>query len=390
VLVLTLIGRNAFAAASDPLLQQPDLQYLGAFKLPQGTIGGSRFSYGGTTMAYNPAKSSLFIVGHDWDQMVAEITIPEPVNSTNIADLNVATVLQPFTDPSEGKMATVDNGTIKVGGLLVSNGKLYGSVYSYYDADGSQVLSHYVSSLDLSQTGDVQGMYQVGTVGAGFVSGYMTHIPSDWQSLFGAPALVGNCCIAIVTRTSYGPAVMAFNPSQVGSANPVPAVPLVYYPTAHQLSAWDSTSNVYNGTTKIRGIAFPNGASSVLFIGIQGLGEFCYGTGAECNDPDVSSKGTHAYPYQAQVWAYDANQLLAAKNGQVQPWDVKPYAIWKLSSPFDSWRVAGSTYDPATGRIYVAQAFGDGEYPIILVYRVARDQTSGASLPASPSNLAIR
>jgi len=57
---------------------------------------------------------------------------------------------------------------------MVYGGKLYGTAYSYYDADANQVLSHYRSGLNLSVKGDVQGMYQVGSLEAGFVSGYIS------------------------------------------------------------------------------------------------------------------------------------------------------------------------------------------------------------------------
>ena len=80
------------------------------------------------------------------------------------------------------------------------------------------------------------------------------------------------------------------------------------------------------------GLVFPAGTRSVLFFGKQGVGTFCYGPGTSnqalvgtiapgfvdpyCYDPVDDSKGTHAYPYIYQVWAYDANDLAAAKAGQ--------------------------------------------------------------------------
>ena len=52
---------------------------------------------GGTALAFNPAHNSLFMVGHDWDQDVAEVQIPSTiVNSNNLNALTTATVLQPF------------------------------------------------------------------------------------------------------------------------------------------------------------------------------------------------------------------------------------------------------------------------------------------------------
>src|SRR6266550_518200 len=160
-LVLTFIVSSfCIAASAQVLLDSTNLHYLGGFRLPEGTFGGSRFGYGGSALVYNPQNHSLFMVGHDWDQMVAEVSIPSLVNSSNVNDLNTATVLQNFTDPSEGLMYTVDDPSIKVGGLLLHNDSLYGSVYSYYDADGSQVYSHYRSATDLSISGDAEGMFR--------------------------------------------------------------------------------------------------------------------------------------------------------------------------------------------------------------------------------------
>ena len=123
-------------------------------------------------------------------------------------------------------------------------------------------------------------------------------------------------------------------------------------------------------------MVFPEGMRSVLFVGRHGIGTFCYGTGGasggECFDPEDASKGNHAYPYRYYVWAYDANDLAAVKAGQRQPWDVQPYAVWSLSLPIASGNthLRGATYDPATGRLFVSQAYGDNEYPVIHVFTV--------------------
>jgi hypothetical protein len=398
---------------TSPRIQQTDLVYQGAFRLPSGTFGGSSFAYGGTAPAYNPTNHSLFLVGHDWDQQVAEVAIPQIINSAQLSSLATASMLQPFTDASEGKMSTVDTGTIKVGGLMVYGGKLYGTAYSYYDGDGSQVLSHYVRPLNLSVRGAVQGMYQLGSLGAGFVSGYMTQIPPEWQSAFGGPALTGQCCIPITSRTSYGPPAFVFAPADLGVKNPVPLTPLVYYPQSHpNIGNWDgnwdpSRGLYYNGNTIITGIVFPSGSRSVLFFGTQGTAAFCYGGGtsdpslagrpssdggAYCYDLDYSAKGTHGYPYVLEVWAYDATDLLAVKNGQKQPWDVKPYATWSLNLPFGSTTIGGATYDPQTGRIFLSQQRADivgyDPLPVIHVFTVKHSTPSASLLP--PTNLRVQ
>jgi hypothetical protein len=137
----------------------------------------------------------------------------------------------------------------------------------------------------------------------------------------------------------------------------------------------ENTQNeYYNLATEIRGLAFVPGTRSVLFIGRHGIGEYCYGTGGvegDCYDPVDSSKGTHAYPYVHQIWAYDANDLLQVKNGERECWDVLPYAIWQLDE-MDSEggaTVRGAAYDPETGRVFITEDFG--EEPVVHVYTIS-------------------
>jgi hypothetical protein len=155
--------------------------------------------------------------------------------------------------------------------------------------------------------------------------------------------------------------------------NPSPTTPLLYYPSVYPaIGAWDGTNPYFNGTTEVRGVVFPEGTRSILFFGRHGLGQFCYGSGPECGDSADTSKGTHAYPYAYYVWAYDAADLAAVKNGQKRPWDVRPYAVWPLTLPFgtENAHLNGATYDPSTGRVFISQAFGDGAKPLIHVLTV--------------------
>jgi hypothetical protein len=385
--------------ASLPLVQETTLAYQGAFRLPLADEGDSGFAYGATALAFNPAHGSLFLVGHDWRQYVAEVSVPEIRQRSNVAELATASVLQPLSDVTEGKMKTLNPGdpnAKKIGGLLPYHDKLYISAYSYYDGAATQVLSHFVSSLDLSVKGDVTGPYRVGKEKAGFVSGYMTLVPTVWQAALGGPALTGQCCLAIVSRTSSGPAIFSVDPAEIGVKNPTPATPLVFYPSEQPLTPWDGTNLYYNGSTEVRGVVLPDGTRSVLFFGRHGLGPFCYGAGTPkedlkgkrtpdgvtkyCYDPQDDSKGTHAFPYAYYVWAYDAMDLAAVKGGHKRPWQVKPYAVWKLEFPFRarSVHLNGAAYDGATGRIFLVQSYADSNKPVIHVFTA--DGRAAASL----------
>lgn len=363
------------------LLQQSDLEYLGAFRLPTGSYGcvglNDCFSYGGHAMAYNPANNSLFIASHDQRNWVGEITIPTPSTDTIFNNLPRATVLQNFIEATEGKKEQFNTGNgSKIGGLMVYGGRLYITAYNYYDAGGNPVVpSHFIRPLNLSTTGQVAGPFTWNAVKNGFISGWMTPIPSAKQSALGGMVLTGNCCLSIIARTSFGPALYSFNPGDLETVSPVPNLPLLDYPSTHTtLGAWNGTSSVFNGTTIIHGAVFPGGTNSVLFFGRQGVGAWCYGPGTNnpalagtmapsgqiyCYDPTSNATGPHAYPYVYQVWAYNADDLVRVKNGEQNPWDVVPYATWQLNLPFANVNaeLGGVGYDPATQRLYVHQRY---------------------------------
>jgi hypothetical protein len=371
------------APGNAALIQQASLRYRGAFRVPAGSFGGSTFSFGGTALAYNAANDSLYMVGHPYQNHVAEIRIPATiVNSSNLSALSSATLLQSFTDPLEGRMGSLggnaDAGGSFIGGQLVHGGRLIGSASIYYDGDLRQRLSHFAGGLNLAARGDTTGFVQLGftfvregvTIGAAFLGGPMTHVPSEWQSALGGPALTGQCCLAITGRTSQGPAAFAFNPADIGARSPVPVAPLVYYTTEHStLGEWGETGRLYNGTTNIKGMVLPNGTRSLLYFGTHGIGSFYYGGGR-----------TNAPPYIYQVWAYDVLDLAAVKAGQKQPWQVTPYATWELRLPFPTGprtdpAIGGAAYDPATRRIFVSQMYGDSDgmesyLPLIHVFEV--------------------
>jgi hypothetical protein len=392
---------NADLPSSFALLHQSDLVYQGAFRLPKGSFGstsGIGFEYGGHPVTYNPANNTLFISGYDI--LTAEVSIPTPVAGNKLGSLNTAVVIHNFVDAYEGKRKQVDptevNG-IAIGGGLFYENSFYMSVFDFYDAEANQATSHFIRPQSLAASGQVQGPFKVGALNPGFYSGYMGLIPVEWRSAFGGPAITGNCCLPIITRTSLGPAAFVFNPVHLGVVNPVPAKPLVYYPSEHPtLGTYSASPEIpnlyYNGMSEVKGVVFPSQTRSVLFFGRQGTGKFCYGTGGagngECYDPVSGDKGGHAYPYIYYVWVYDALELLKVKNDQKKPWDVIPYEMWTLSFPFGlaDARILGADYDAQTNRIFITQWLGEESLPIVYVYTV---NAGNPNAPATPTKLRI-
>lgn len=356
-----------------PRLEFSDLTYAGGFRLPADERNGDSFSFGGGPLAFNPARNSLFVASRA--SRVAEITIPAPVNSPDVNQLPFGEYLQPFADPTEGRMKDVGDAALV--GLLVYQQRLYGTGMIFYDANNTQSISHFSRPLQLNQAGatPMRRVWQRGKTG--FVAGYLAAVPLEWQSRLGAPAITGQCCVSIISRTSWGPAAFAWHPADVLTRDDVPAAPLVYYDSEHHtLGPHEGSSETFGGTTQVGGVAVIARTRTAVFIGSNGVGPYCYGNGTRdkslansvgsdgaklCYDPAMSDKGQHAYPYRYQMWAYDVNDWAQVRAGRKDPWAVRPYAVWpfELPTPEATKRIAGVAYDPDGRRLFVSQRLAD-------------------------------
>jgi hypothetical protein len=380
-----------------PLLERQHLVYAGAFRLPADVgPGHARFEGGGHSMSFDAANNTLWMSGLS-RQWVAEVNIPAIRTGAALSDFSTATLRTPFHDVLNGTLDAIGKANNPfIGGTLPWLGDLIVSAYIYFDAGYAQTKSHF-----RVRGSTVTGPSVVGSVGAGYVGGWMTPIPAEWQGPLGGPALTGQCCIPIISRTSSGPAASVFNPADVGVKSPVPARQVLGYPLEHTtLGRPDSNGTLFNTTVYMGGMVFPAGTRSLLFIGgRKALGPFCYGGGQDnpalhgkphptpqsetvCYDPSNHDKGTHGYPYTHFIWAYDANDLVAVKNGK-QSWQVVPYATWAFDLPFQHAQrvIAGVAWDPATKRLFLTATNGDGDLPLVHVFSI---DTATAVLPTPP------
>jgi len=362
------------------LLTEADLIHQGSFTVPDMVDLGVPWANGGApqycaytqgVIAYNTANNSLFLVCHVHTQTVAEISIP--------ALGGQATQLQAPRDVTEGRLNNTlqppggPGGSKQIGGLAVINGKLVITAFVYYDADPDfrAIKSHFVRGLSVSAPGTVQGPFRIGNIppGPAFFAGYMGPIPTVWQAALGGDFFAGQCCLGIVSRTSYGPSVSAVLKANLASGlDPVPAQHLVGYPEPTVLSAWDSTGPLFNGTTNMRGVLLPENSASVIFFGYHGMGQFIY------------QGGTTASPYEPHLWFYNANDLAAVKAGTKQWYEPRPYRTARLPGLQEA-SIGGVTLDPATGRIYVAENYGDGVKPRIHVFTISGAPTTPPPTP---------
>lgn len=356
-----------------PRLERSDLTYLGAFRLPAAELNGESFSAGGGPIAFNPDRHTLFAGTRRG--RVAEVSIPDPIKADTIERLPFAEMVQPFADPTDGHMKDVGDDA-NLAGLLVLGNRLYGTGLIYYDANNTQATSHFGRPVALATPG-AGPMVRVGDKGkSGFVAGFMATVPPEWQSRLGGPAITGQCCVPIISRTSWGPAAFAWNPADIARGN-ADAIPLLYYDGDHPtLGPFEGTGAAFGATTVVGGVALIAGTRTALFVGSNGTGPLCYGNGTAdraivntvgpdgaryCFDPSSSDKGQHAFPYRYQVWAYDLNDWAAVRAHRSHPWDVTPYGVWTLELPFPepSTRIAGVAYDADHRRLFVSQRNAD-------------------------------
>jgi hypothetical protein len=376
-LALSAVHASAQTPQSQPLVQLGNFAYLGKFALPYDDGASVPLTYGGGAIGLGPDGASLYFGCHSATRL-ARVTIPAIGGLASVIDRCQAV-------PNLAGVNPGDVNGYRIGGTLSWNGRLIATGYAYYDASHSAVASHFAGPT----VGQLAGPFRVGTEKPGFVGGYMGVVPAEWRALLGGPALTGQCCISILSRTSFGPSVSVFDPDTLGTGS-TPSRMVVGYPAGHEtIGGYTSTGTQFNGSTNMGGVAFPAGTRSVLFIGRHGS-TFCYGDGTKdpalhqqpnpgagpgevwCYDPTNQYKGPHGFPYRHQVWAYDAVDLALVAQGAKNPWDVVPYGVWTLTDidgGAGTAMITSATYDPASRRLYVV-ADSSGARPEVHVYEI--------------------
>lgn len=375
-------------------LQPEQLEYLGAFRLPDTDPKlASRFPYGGHALAFNPAgdkgNGSLFVAGHAHHQLVAEVTIPTPARDREINKLGTAELLQPFGDVTGGLRGSLPGKDMRLGGLLVYKGRLLWSIYRWYNVEGETLPSHGVSDLDLSRP-NAAGLWKIGTHHSQKTAGFMMEVPEQWRKHLQFPVLTGQSLMQGRASSSEGPAAFGFDlwsKSQLPKSGAAISSRQflsydVKHPAAYQVAG---ASHKWKGANRVSGAAFSVSAdgkrSAVIFFVRVGLHPTdWYGEpsqvpgGAKACD---GGRGYHAPPYKAMAWFYDPADFVRVASGRAQSWSIKPYAMKDVSVDLYSEcaTLSAVSYDPASRRVYVIEPGVDQKnpfesWPLVHVYVV--------------------
>jgi lysophospholipase L1-like esterase len=374
-------------------LRSSDLQYRGAFRLPDS------FSWGGRGMSYYPpggeGTGSLLITTSeiprtpegegcyeglsDCAAYYAEVAIPDPVQVNDWTSLPEAPFLRTPTAFDGGLVATVHPAHTFVSGIQYvpaqdsqSSDKIYGSLNEWYPEGGFGDASFPTIWFSNPDGSNPQGVFHVGPRSDPLYHGrkmgdFLFSVP-DWyadQYLGGRTLVTGRSrgtpvgFEAVTTAGgSQGPALFAFMPlqSDTPAVSDLDAIPILYYrvkypgcagpdigvggapvdcdyPGFSMCDAWNGGAFVGSRSRNAVVLLGHKGATNCYYCDEEGTDPECQGTPleGECDRWCNEGRGYHCGPYRRQVLFYDTEALGRAARGDTDPWEILPYEIWEPS-----------------------------------------------------------
>ncbi|CAH8285703.1 putative secreted protein (Por secretion system target) [Mariniflexile fucanivorans] len=416
-----------------PLLQINKLKYEGAFTIPGNEYGDSNANYASGTLAFNSANNSLFLAGFNLHGAVAEFSIPILVNSTNLNDLNSASILQNFRSILNATPDSNPQNIDRISGLYLFNNKLIVNALEYYDAAANN--SHttlIVDNASAIETSAITGYFSLN--GEAHASGWISEIPTEWQTLLGGSHITGNSSkYPINSRLAMGISAFSFNVTDLINAsttnistttllnfdlsNPLYADFNTYYNANYNVLELNGTTfsghtsadaDIVVGTNNLwteqsqasYGFIVPN-TRTYITIGSSSGHNSGIGYKAKQNNGNVCG-GPCAYDAEDNYnyyWLWDVNDLLAVKNGTSEAYSVRPYAYGEFSVPFqydaysstpEHHEIVGGTYDADSNLLYLSIYDGasTGAYdviPVIVAYSIDQESLSVDELEMNTS-----
>jgi hypothetical protein len=369
------------------LVQPADLEYLGAFRLPEGGERPYTFAYGGNAMTFNPDgdpgggadgfPGSLFISGHDrlpygelpnGDQ-VAEVNIPVPVQSKDLSMLNRADFIQNFQDVTRGFFTDLEE--IPTVGMLYLNKPETGPKIHLAWGQHIQyetVPSHIWFNPDLARP-DTQGAWIIDDLSPNSVNGYIFEIPQNWAVQYTGGFPLGTGRFKDGGWSGMGPALIAYRPWQADGSpalagTRLSAKPLLLYTSSQETEYFEHSMNSYQHPDEWEGGAWlttTTGKSAVIFAGTKSNGEkYWYGwvnplgpeyacveveladqftlchlaNGEVCPPEDMRGcsghndfRGWWSTHFDAQLIFYNPEDLARVAVGEFATWQPQPYAV---------------------------------------------------------------
>jgi hypothetical protein len=385
-------------AASHRINPESDLEYLGAFRLPEEKSSGTSWAYGGSGLTFKPNPAwkegsngfpgSLFSVGHPYQALVSEFSIPVPVISKEkkLKDLPVARTLQPFADVTGGQQTHRLVGNVLADVQYLSAPRrdkaqtddyLYWTMSQYYlPPEDLRLFGR--CEVDLSRT-NRRGPWRLDSFPASATSRYLFDIPRAWADSYVSGMYLAAGRSRLVNKGSWGPALYATAPWNDGDPPPpdssLHAIELLKYPRGHAMQDYSNADDWEDGAWLTVGAK-----SAVIFTGVKAIrtltsGQQYYGAP---QDHGCGDKGYNGEPYFGAILFYDPADLAAVARGRMSSYDPEPYATFQVENILFKQGcrrdiLGGAAFDRDHSLLYVMERLVDGIYdkkPIVHVWRL--------------------
>jgi len=392
-------------AAEGQLVQPQDLEYLGAFRMPEGSNGTS-WEWGGTAAAYYPDgdpegsgdgyPGSIFATGHEWEQQISEISIPVPVisGSKDVNDLNTAVTLQDFHDIRGDLFGYLEIPRVGLEYLPKQGEQTTGKLYycwGQHMQEGDDGPSHGWFELDLSNP-QIQGSWRIDGQIKYVTTDYIFAIDEDWASVNTPGKLLATGRFRDGGQGAQGPSLIAYGPWNEGNPPPpnssLSNIPLLLYSSVYDDIEGIYAVDDYQHSDEWSGGAWITfgGETAVVFAGIKGLGECWYGFYDGTVWPEEppypeegpGERGWWSDDFTARMIFYDPSDLAKVAQGEMESYQPQPYAVMDIDDilyniPEYELRHLGTlSFDRENGIIYLFEFRGDyeNEKPLVHVWKI--------------------
>jgi hypothetical protein len=387
------------------LIKPQDLEYMGAFRLPEGSNGTS-WEWGGTASAYYPYgdpegpndgyPGSIFATGHEWEQQVSEISIPVPVISRDkdINDLNTAVTLQEFHDIKGDLFGYLEIPRVGLEYLPKQGEQTTDKLYycwGQHMQEGDDGPSHGWFELDLSNP-QIQGPWKIDGQIKYVTADYIFSIDEEWASANTSGKLLATGRFRDGGQGAQGPSLIAYGPWNEG--NPPPSgsslsnIPLLLYSSVYHDMEGVYAVNDYHHSDEWSGGAWLTfgGKTAVLFAGIKGLGDCWYGyydgivwpENPPYPEEGPGERGWWSDDFTARMIFYDPSDLAKVARGEMESYQPQPYAVMDIDDilhnipEYELRHLGALSFDRENGIIYLFEFRGDyeNEKPLVHAWKI--------------------
>lgn len=393
-------ARTQYFRNEPGLINPGGFEYLGAVRLPEDA------AWGGEALTYNPDgdggqsgagaddghPGSVYTTDLNQPQrgFVGELSIPEPIITSEFEALNQATMLQDFVNIRPEGYTRMDYVDIWRNGLCyfrsggVSDPVLYSAWGYHYEVNQDIFASVSACRADDLAGSARNGFWQFKEDGeeiySVYFNDYLFKVPDSWAdaNTSGRSLITGRFRDGALT--GLGPTLMALDPIDINTP-PAPGSPIEFTrllqfdsyeyqfdPDRHAIPGYTHDDH-WQGADWISA----GSQNAVLIVGNKGHGKYWYGYYGEnmaleyidgdipmpdFYETDPDGKGWRAENLSPIIMLFSTDDLATVARGEMEPNEPQPYGALRLPKSifFDPLcEIRSACYDPMNQFLYVTE-----------------------------------